>query len=582
MNKRVFKLFIALFLVLAFTSRVNASLVCNPEDEEVTINEIGITPAGFDVALPVCKWKRTSKYKVEGGKYDSYQAAFDSGYETEIIQVETLDAKDVVNKEVPKCSDPDRYVSATVTCTKTRSAQRHSYDTTNTCSSKTTEATCTGGCEWDADNETCGGSNSTTVVYYECPSGYEPTGHVENGTTCTYSKTYTYDKVGADDNVISKSREDFGTEGECVAEFVLNCPIYICERVYKNVTACTPDFEIDGQPAYCVNAGQKFNAGTNNYQFDETFNVFDCASSYSTVDCGYANILIEGAYYGTSDDSINSALRLWSVHSGQSGYDKTGIANVTGANCDNITYFTTDEDGNYVNVYERTHNYIMYVAKDKFYDVAQTYKHIPPEESATSRGSLTGNTFQKIVCLTTAELNNNAKVKQMRGVMCGDSIDYRVAFELYFNTVIGNEYMLNHLSKLYGGGNGSKPIAATLQSEFSMEETEETTTTESWVEVYFEHESFWNEIKGEEVQCSDAKLSELRTKLIREGKTAAEADAVINQINPYCKVKVEIVDEEGNVLVTEQEMEKCVKGTGCRTRKFKFAICDITENIEKE
>ena len=577
MNKKVFKLFIALFLVVLFTNRVDAALVCNPEDEEVTITEIGITEAGFEVALPVCKWVRTPKYKVEGGTYSSYQSAFDSGYETEIIQVESLDAKDIINKEVPKCSDPDRYVSAKVTCTKT---QRPTSSTTaNTCGDKS-EEDCTGRCSWDSENETCGGNNSVTT--YSCPSGWEPTSNVTRTTTCTYTKVYEYARVGADDNVISQSREDFGTAGECVAEFVLNCPIYRCERVYKNVEACTPDFEINGQPAYCVNAGQKFNSGVNNYQFDDSFNVFDCANSYSTVDCGYANILIEGAYYNTSDDSINTALRLWSVHSGQAGYDKTGIANVTGANCDNITYFTTDESGNYVNVYERTHNYIMYAAKEKFYDVAKTYEHIPPEESSTSRGSLTGNTFQKIVCLTTSELNDSAKVRQMRGVMCGDHTGYRVAFELYFNTLIGNEYMLHHLSKLYGGGNGQKPIGATIQSQFSMEQITSETITESWVEVYFEHESFWNEIKGEEVECSDAKLRELRAKLIREGKTADEADAVINQIKPYCKVKVQIVDEDGNVLVTEQEMEKCVKGSGCRTKKFKFAICDITENIEKD
>ena len=586
--KKTLKLFITLFLIFIFTNNVNASLVCNPDDEEVTITEIGITDAGFDALLPVCKWVRSTGYKVENGSYSSYQEAWDSGYETELTQVETIDAKDIMNVEVPKCSDPDRYVSATVTCTKTTTAAYHYYYTTNTCPSKS-ESECTGSCSWVEDETTgegsCTGSNSNKVEYYECPEGYTPTGHVASGTTCSYSKTYTYARVGADDDIISQSREDFGTAGTCEASYVLNCPLYRCERIYKNIEACTPDFEIDGQPAYCVNPSQKFNGGVDNYQLDPTFNVFDCANSYSTVDCGYANILIEGAYYETSDDAINSALRLWSIHSGQAGDEKTGIANVSGANCNNITYYTTDESGNYVNVYKQTYKYIMEVAKERFHDVARRYEHIPPEESCTSKsGKLEGNTFEKIACLTTDQLRNqnNPSIRTMRGVMCGDDSDYRQAFELFFNTVIGNKCMKNHLSQLYGGGNGSKPTGAALQSEFSMEEITSDTITESWVEVSFEHEAFWNEIKDEEVGCSDTKLNELRAKLIREGKTASEADAVIAQIKPYCKVKVQIVDEDGKVLVTEQEMEKCIKGAGCRTTKFRFAICDITESSGKD
>ncbi len=583
MKKNVFKLFIALFLVALFTTTVNASLVCNPDDEEVTITETGITPAGFDVLLPVCKWTKTGNYKVEGGTYSTYDDAFDSGYETERITVESYDGKDIMHLEVPRCSDPDRYVSAKVTCTKTTTASYHSYDTTNTCPDKS-ESECTGGCTWDADTETCGGSNSRTVVYYECPNGYTPTGHVDRGTTCTYSKEYSYSKIGATDDVITTARESFGDDGTCVAEYTLNCPTYTCERYYKNIEACTPDFEIDGQPAYCVNPSQKFNGGVGNYQYDDSFNVYDCASSYSTVDCGYANILIEGAYYNTSDDAINTALRLWSIHSGQAGDERTGIANVSGSDCKTITYYTTDENDEYVNVYKHTHDYIMYVAKEKFYDVAKTYAHIPPEENGNTMGVLNGSTFEKIACLTTEELRNqnSAKVKTMRGVMCGDDSDYLVGFELFFNTVIGNEYMKNHLSRLFGGGDGSKPTGATLQSEFSMEEATAQTVTESWIEVSFEHESFWNEIHDEQVGCTDSELGALRTKLINEGKTASEADAVIAQIKPYCKVKVQVVDEDGNILVTEKEMEKCIKGSGCRTEKFNFAICDITESAGKD
>ena len=100
MNKKVFRLFIALFLIVVFTNRVNAGIDCNPDDQDVTITETGITDAGFDVALPVCKWLRTGKFRVVGGAHDSYQSAFDSGMELELIQVESLDGKDCYSQGV--------------------------------------------------------------------------------------------------------------------------------------------------------------------------------------------------------------------------------------------------------------------------------------------------------------------------------------------------------------------------------------------------------------------------------------------------------------------------------------------------
>jgi hypothetical protein len=583
MNKKTLKVLISLALLFVFTSNVNASLRCNSDDEEVTITETGITDAGFDATLPVCKWRRAEGYRPHSG-YSSYDAALAAGDSLVIHYVESLDAKSLVGQKVPLCKDPERKVTAKVTCVETVTSTHH-YKA-NDCSSKS-QRECTGGCSWNAGDEStpgsCGGNNGYN--YYTCPDGFSPSGRLSSSTTCTRTKEYNYDPVTAGQDVVAEAKADFGN-GTCTADYTLQCPLYICDRTYKNFSLCTPDFDIAGQPAYCVNPSQPFyqNGESDNYQYDDSFNVFDCASSYSTVDCGYANILIEGAYYNTSDKAINTALRLWSVHSGQTGFDKTGVANLTGEDCKTVTYFTTDENNDYVNVYKQTHDYIMVVAKDKFYDVARLMDHIPPEENGNTRGELNGNTFEAIACLTTSELRNMTKVKKMRGVMCGTepNADYRVAFELYFNTLIGNQYMKNHLSKLYGGGNGSKPTAATLQSEYSFEESTSSSSVETWVEVTFEHEEFWDEIKDEEVECSDAKLAELRTKLIREGKTASEADAIINQIKPYCQVKVTVTDEDGNVIVDEQDIKKCIKHFGCRTTTFKFAICDIMNNNGKD
>ncbi len=569
MKKNYLRFLLCLFAFVLFTTNVNAGLVCNPSDEDVTIKEKDITDAGFDAYMPMCKWIPTDEYDPMDGEYDSYDDAYDSGFDLENTLVETYDAKDLINTRVPRCSDDNRKVSASGTCTRTISATYVSEP--KSCSSFTSKSSCSrDGCTWNARKNLCIGNYTSS--YYTCPAGF-----TRHGRTCSAVEPYYFEEVSPEQNVRSdaqrKCREG-GYNCTCSApKYTLNCPVYKCERIYKKVSACTPDFEVDGQPAYCVNPSQKFNKGESNYQYDSSFNVLNCASSYSTVDCGYANILIEGAYYNAPDDSINTALRLWSIHSGQVGDEKTGIANLTGENCEEITYFTTDENKKYVNVYKKTHDYIMYVMKDKFYDVAKRYTHIPEEENANTKGVLTGNTFEKITC---------ENIESKRGVMCGDSSEYRIGFELYFNTLIGNKYMKEHLSSLYGGGNGVKPTGATLQSEYSFEEREEDTIKESWIEITFEHESFWNYIEDEEIGCSDAKLRELKNKLLSEGKTESEAEAIINQIRPYCKVKTTIVDEDGNVLVTEQDMEKCIKGTGCRTKKFSFAICDIVENIEKD
>ncbi len=571
MKKNYLRLLFCLFSFVLFTTNVNAGLVCNPYDEDVTIEEKGITDAGFDAYMPMCKWVPTNTYNPIDGSYDSYDEAYNSGFDLENALIETYDAKDLINTRVPRCSDKNRKVYADVTCTQKRNAQ--TKYTRNTCPDKS-KSNCTGKCSWDEENDICTGNNR--YRYYECPEGFSPEGKLTKSTICTKKITYNYENVSSGQNIKKDALNKCSEGGTCTCEnpiYSLYCPVYKCERIYKKISACTPDFEIDGQPAYCVNPSQKFNKGESNYQYDSSFNVLNCASSYSTVDCGYANILIEGAYYNAKDDSINTALRLWSIHSGQVGDKKTGIANLTGENCEQITYFPTDENKKYVNVYKKTHDYIMYVVKDKFYDVAKRYTHIPEEENANTKGELTGSTFEKITC---------ENIESKRGVMCGDSSEYRIGFELYFNTLIGNKYMKEHLASLYGNGTGVKPTGATLQSEYSIEEHEDGTVKESWIEVKFEKESFWNYIKNEEVGCSNAKLNELKKKLLEEGKSESEADAIINQIKPYCKVKVTVVDEDGNVLVTEKDMEKCIKGSGCRTKKFKFAICDITENSEKD
>ena len=47
-----------------------------------------------------------------------------------------------------------------------------------------------------------------------------------------------------------------------------------------------------------------------------------------------------------------------------------------------------------------------------------------------------------------------------------------------------------------------------------------------------------------------------------------------NQIYPFCKVKVYLLDRDGNVIENGSlEIEKCKKGSGCTTYETRTAIC---------
>ena len=202
MRNKCFKLFLSLFLIVLFTNKVYAGVVCNPDDEEVTITETGITDAGFDATLPLCKWNPTGAFSPVGGGHSSYQEAYDSGYDTEYKLVESYDGKDLMGVNVPICSDANRTVSATVTCTDSMPATHHYR--ANSCSSKTNQSTCaSAGCTWIAASQTaatiqpgegggrsvgyCTGNNGYN--YYECPAGYNPAGRHDSAVTCTKEVT---------------------------------------------------------------------------------------------------------------------------------------------------------------------------------------------------------------------------------------------------------------------------------------------------------------------------------------------------------------------------------------------------------
>ncbi len=549
----------------------------------------------------------------------SFIDAVNAGRETVYAAQMDAENKNMSYSSMPRCDDPDARVTVSITCTATapkldpvdaeKAVDKESQYTSDTYRGKTKpvedywknckyftkikEYRCTcDSCKYVGEACPEGSSESNGIC---CPTGSSesngiccPTGsYNSNGIccavdydndggiccrrgsknvngTCTYSATPTItaeiDKEPAQkrqdrlkdiaEQMISDN-EDNGTITCGDFEYSLRCPIYECHEKDMKVEACSPDYILNksGADVYCVNPGQGFpkEASTNiaEYIVDEDFDVNSCANSYSTVDCGYANILIESEYnkkIGTSvsNDATNIALRLWGAHSSQRGFDGIGIANVVGSSCGEWGFFVNN--GNGVNVYKYTEKYIREELKEIFYDVAYSYEYIPPT------GKKLGETFASIACTDDYD-------SSLLGVMCGTNNAYRQGIDLYFNTLIGNKEMKNHLALLFGGAVDTKPDDIRVVEKSKGDDESE---------VAFELDYYeFSTLDTEEVVFDCDKLDDVSP----EDKL---------KIEPYCETKVYLLDENGKRVSDEIGIDSCRKGSGCTTETFRYAVCERT------
>lgn len=195
-------------------------------------------------------------------------------------------------------------------------------------------------------------------------------------------------------------------------------------------------------PAYCINPdadAPETLSGNNSMSYD--IDATECASSFATTDCGYANILIEGYYRGTLKGNSNytygvigAAMRLWGAHWGAGGYRDTGIAdedNTTISDPNKWLKFVPQEDGTYLNVFKETVSAVMKQelyrpSTDDIYDVNTDFD-------------------------TTMNLSQIACSSSRMGLFCGQGGSqkgYLYAIALYVNTVQGNKYMQQHLNEI--------------------------------------------------------------------------------------------------------------------------------------
>ena len=533
--KKTTKLFVLVLISFLFVNKVYASLTC-----DFYIDKKEISTAEFEVKMPICKRTVQDGFMdvSVGDRKSTYTEAYDYGldYTDVYYDVEDEYGKDIyeVHGRVPICNDTNRRVVAYSTCTVSKNISTGH----ESCKDKYTKDTCPNNSYCHVSGEECTGS----IPYSYC-SG---TGYTISDGKCV--KTYNYQQVVTSQvsNIesICTSANGAGTSCDCSdVEYALECPAYKCEKENVKISACTPDFELDGESVYCVNPGQHFNIG---YDVDPTFSVRNCSNSYVTADCGYGNILIEGAFFETGDDAINLALRLWSYHTNQLGFEdtnRTGIANRMGDSCDIPVYFMK-EGSDRPNVYANTYNYIMTTHKNDYFEKAQNIinsngflpSYISDPKTNPTKAKFNGTTFEEIACNGTV------------GVTCGKGT-YTVAFELFFNTLLGNKYMMDHLDQLYK--EEGKEIQTTGASLLEDEEG-------VWVVVEFETEDF-EKVFGdlEEIPCDE---NDPRYKSHPE-------------IEPYCKVSFEYYDQDDNLITDPTGIAYCRKSSGCHRLTSVKAIC---------
>lgn len=323
------------------------------------------------------------------------------------------------------------------------------------------------------------------------------------------------------------------------------CPVYTCDKEEREVKLCTPTFKTPtGQTVYCVNPGQAFSATystTSSYMEDESFTVKDCESSYSTVDCGYANILIEGKYYDIEDKTIEFALRLWGVHTKQAGFDSVGVSSRTGDDCGNRTYFMKSEgySGRIINPYVETYKEF---AKEILNDIRYRDEIDPSKDY---------NLFA-ITCDA-----------EKLGVACGSDNRYKQALALLANTVLGNSHMQEHLRIIFHDEIGE-----------SVDTAELITTEDGKQYIQVVYDELEEITRSSKVKINCNKLDQMvRDRQITQSQR--------EQIEPFCSSEAYIVDGDGKRL-TEfggGTPAYCLKNY-CRVLVEKFAICDLDEDIK--
>lgn len=442
---------IGLFIILLFLAigRIDADFTC---DEKIT--EYGFDGGGWDTVLPVCDWYFTGSYAspadggdtVKGAKW--WKITESAKWHDDLINITyaNADGKGYSSGTVLRCEDDKRRYNINIRCYYTyEDYEWESYSCEKDC-----ELTDEDGTKyWGKCPDTCQRKKDMGQKRTNCISTVGPKTVEEAeayGTAMLNDVSFDNCSCGPGDV------EDIDVFNEYVQAYTLEfeplCQVWGCKRKNEVVNGwCNAAFSVRGQEAYCINPSDPFpNTGENNYSVDKNFDATKCESSYSTVDCGYANILIEGAYNSYSNAVINYALRLWAAYTGaQSGFDKIGLAFTQGPACDTWISFMRLTLNGEVNVYKQDVNYLLKLGVFEELTESRT-----GQEDSTPSSLI--NRFETMAC-------NIGVSDDLLGVPCGGGA-YKQAYALFLNTIMGNREMQNHLSGLFGGDSDTEPESA--------------------------------------------------------------------------------------------------------------------------
>ena len=115
--KKIFKYILPVFMIIVFTTNVNAAMVCNNGKTTKITEKSEADPFGFDVTVPLCKWIDTGVMKSVGEFNGGFTAAVDFAAEKVAISIEDMSAKGSSTLLVPRCGDPKAKVRVTADCT---------------------------------------------------------------------------------------------------------------------------------------------------------------------------------------------------------------------------------------------------------------------------------------------------------------------------------------------------------------------------------------------------------------------------------------------------------------------------------
>ena len=578
-NGRGFIILLAL-LLLPF-NKLDAALTCG----DTTIIETPNVSSNWDVNMVTCNWFDTgvSEEPVDTLSYSQTEYLGEMYWVRNLYDQEMHEASEI---DIPWCRT-DNKIGPSGHVGQIDGVTHHNYVTT-CCVAYDSEGNCSS---------------------YQTISG-----------TCTYR---TYENIHSDmppgpacgECVPCSCNSD-----EPVLHYVNVCPHWGCNATRQRVPGfCIHTFysKTDDMTAFCVNPSYGFPGNVEmNYQ-RQPLDATKCISSNSTVDCGFANILIESMYHDFRDQVTSLALRMWGGRTNQGGYDKSGLAMpFQGYQC-NYPYEFPKYKYPYSNsssVYKETMGFVFAtyfeaLSQYEIYKVSDLVGFL--KKLACENGpyavSCTGNFNDNSYFTGGGSTERFAMTQGLGGEITYDeldefdverfanrggtievSADYINAWALILNTIFGNRDMQDHLREMFGE-RSTDPVAASVDSyvvdDFSM------IAVQYREDITGDQKSYCEDIRvkynsGEYLDMDERRLldfcnNEIKYVIGKRGSSFVDfaSGQVVSDLNG--DNRIDDYDLSVIPLTKTYKFEYCQKDT-CYAKVDYFATCNDGTDVEEK